>query len=41
MILLSPFAGLAAIPLIGVVLSALLWFKIARLEAELGSRDHA
>ena len=40
MILSTPFAGLAAIPLIGVILSLLLWFKIARLETELGSREH-
>src|SRR5687767_10049390 len=40
-ILSTPFAGLAAIPLIGVTLSLLLWLKIARLEAELGSREHA
>jgi low temperature requirement protein LtrA len=35
LILLTPLAGLAAIPLIGVILSLLLWFKIARREAEI------
>ena len=34
-ILLAPFAGLSAIPLIGVALSILLWAKIARYDREI------
>ena len=41
LILLTPLAGLVAIPLIGLVLSALLWFKIARLEKEMEDRSPA
>jgi low temperature requirement protein LtrA len=37
MILLTPYAGLAAIPLIGGILALLLWFKISRLERETGA----
>jgi low temperature requirement protein LtrA len=35
-ILLTPFAGLPAIPLIGAALAVLLWLKIARYEREIG-----
>ena len=38
LVLLTPLAGLASIPLIGLVLSALLWLKIARLEKEMADR---
>jgi hypothetical protein len=41
LILLTPLAGLAAIPLIAAVLSALVWLKIARFKTELGSGEHA
>ena len=41
LILVTPLAGLAAIPLIAALLSALVWFKIARFETELESREHA
>jgi low temperature requirement protein LtrA len=34
LIMVTPLAGLAAIPLIGLILAALLWLKISRLKAE-------
>ena len=41
LILVTPLAGLAAIPLIAALLAALVWFKIARFESELESPEHA